>query len=160
MADLNDTTIGGNSILHTGTHDNVATGYFTTGDTSVTGLGFEPSYIEFYGEIHGSSFNSEHSSGSNSGGESHSVGISRGIATSAASSDQLVTNASWNSDSTNAHRTYTGDGDVIYLVYLTSAGETYQGRARASVSSFDSDGFSLNWNAAYSSTEFVYRAYK
>lgn len=160
MADLNNTTVNGNQALETGTYDNVAVGYFTTGDTSVTGLGFEPSYIEVYGTIHGSSFNSEHDSGSNSGGESHSTADSWGVATGSTASEQLVTNLSWNSDSTNAHRTYVGDGEVIYLIYLTSAGETVQGRARASVSSFDADGFSLSWSATYSSTQFIYRAYK
>lgn len=160
MADLNNTTIGGNTAMHTGAWDNVAVGYFTTGDSSVTGVGFQPRYIEFYAGLHQTSFNSEYYSGSNSAGGDNASGASHGFATSSASSDQLVTHYAYNSNSSNGHYSYTGDGEVVYLIHTSNNGDNVAGRVRAAISSFDSDGFSLSWNATYSNVPIIYRAYK
>lgn len=160
MADLNSTTIGGNDAMHTGAWDNVSVGYFTTGDSSVTGVGFEPRYIEFYATLHQSSFNSEYSSGGNAGGGANGCGASQGFATSSATGDQLVTHFTYNSDSSNSHHTYVGDGEVVYLIHTSSNGENITGRVRAAVSSFDADGFSLTWNATNTNVPIIYRAYK
>lgn len=161
MANLNSgTSIGGNTAMETGAFDNVSVGYFTTSDASVTGVGFQPKYIEIFATLHQAAFNTEYSSGANTGAGANGCGFSMGVATSGAASDQLVTGYSWNSNSSNGHHSYVGDGEVVYLIHTSSNGTTIDGRTRATISSFDADGFSLSWTAAYTSTQMVYRAYK
>lgn len=161
MADLNSgTTIGGNTAMHTGGWTQADVGYFTTGDGSVTGVGFEPRYLEIYGNLHQSSFNSEYQSGGNVGGGANAIAISQGVAVGSATSDQLVNGWFCNSNSMNGSGDYIGDGEVIYLVHTSNSGSTIDGRVRGAISSFDADGFSLSWNATYTNTQFIYCAYK
>lgn len=159
MADLNSgTTINGNEAMHTGAWDKIDVGYFTTGDTAVT-TGFTPRYIQFFSTVHWASFNSEHHQ-SNSGGENATVGTSMGEAIGSATADQMVTHTHYNGDDSDRHFTYVGDGEVIYLLVTADYGNTVQGRIRGYVSSFDADGFTMGWNATYTNTPFIYRAYR
>lgn len=161
MADLNSgTVVGGNTLMHTGNWRQVDVGYFTTGDSAVTGLGFEPRYVEVYGILHQNSFNSEYSSGGNVGGGANSMAVSQGFASSGATSDQLVTCWFASSDSMNGSGSYIGDGEVLYLVHTSNNGSTIDGRVRGTISSFDADGFSLSWTATYTNTPFIYKAYR
>lgn len=160
MADLNSgTTINGNDAMHTGSWSQADVGYFTSGDTSVTGVGFEPRYVQFFASLHQGSFNTEVFSGT-SGGESNSAGGSEGHAVGGGTAEQQVSAYHWPSDSMNQHYSYMGDGEVVRMWITSNNGETLQGRVIGSVSSFDSDGFSLSWSSNYTTVPIIYRAYK
>jgi hypothetical protein len=126
---------------------------------SVT-TGFAPRYVEFYANLHQASVGSTYYSGGNSGGGSNAIAFSEGYATGSASGDQTVSGVGDNSDSTNAHRTYVGTGEVVHLMQTSSAGETLDGRVRTNISSFDSDGFTLEWTANYANAPVLYRAFR
>lgn len=160
MADLNNgTTIANNEAMHVGKWSQVDVGYFSTGDASVTGVGFQPRYVQFFAAYHQGSFNSEYYSGANNGSP-NSTGFSQGHAFSGSSGDQQVNAYHWPSDSMNAHYTYSGSGEIVRMWNTSSAGGTLNGRIIGSLSSLDSDGFSLSWSANYESVPVIYRAYK
>lgn len=161
MADLNSgTTINGNEAMHTGKWSQIDVGYFTTGDASVTGVGFQPRYVQFFAANHQGSFNSEYHSDDSANNYNHSTGASQGHAIGGGTNEQQVTGYHWPSDSMNAHYSYTGDGEIVRMWFTTSAGDSLAGRTIGSVSSFDSDGFSLSWSANHHSVPVIYRAYK
>jgi len=138
----------------------VSVGVFQQNDTAIT-TGFNPSYVAFYAQETQAALNTEYYSGASTGGGANSWAWSQGYAASSVAGDQLVNGASWNSNSINAHRAYAGDGEVVYVIRSSNAGENLEGRARAEVASFDQDGFTMNWTSTITSTVHVlYQAYK
>lgn len=149
---------GGNPVMHTGGWDEISIGSITTNDGTFT-TGFEPRYIEFYGARHPAGFNSTYDSGDNNG-ENNALSTCRGFATAATAGEQMVVNQADGSDSVNGHLSYAGDGEVIHLITTDGRNSVVNGRTRAEVSSFNSDGFDLNWTATYDSIVAIYRAYR
>ena len=128
-------------------------GYFDDGTTSIT-TGFEPQYVEITGQIHLSSWNNENSTSGEPLGQCH------GYASGTADSDQFVVTEGDNSDSVNGHYTFVGDSDVIYLIKTSNSGESVDSRSRASIESFDSDGFTLDWSTTGADGYYIYKAFK
>lgn len=129
----------------------VDVGYFTQSATSVT-TGFRPTAIWFWSFLHQGSFNSEYSSGANTGGGANSYSWSCGYATGAAAGDQLVSALGANSDSMDAHTSFVGDGEVVYLIYTDTRGANILGRSRANVSAINSDGFDVSFTSTVTPT--------
>ncbi len=126
---------------------------------SVT-TGFEPQYVEFYGNLHQAAVGSLYYSGSQSGGGDNAISHSEGYAAGSATGDQVVSMVADNSDSSTGHRTYVGDGEVVHLIESSSSGDTLDGRVRANLSSLDSGGFTLEWTANYEAAPVLYRAFR
>jgi hypothetical protein len=136
----------------------VDVGYVTQSETSVT-TGFAPQLVLFYSNLHQNSFNAEYNSGANAGGGANSLAFSEGSAVGSASGEQHVSGVSASSDSPDEHHSYVGDGEVVYIIYTDTAGSNVKGRARAAVSSFNDDGFSLSWSSTVTPNVFtLYRA--
>jgi hypothetical protein len=122
--------------------------------------GFEPQYVEFMANVHQGSFGAAYDSGANTGSGANAMGLGFGMATGSANSEQLVSSLSMNSDDSNAHRSFVYDGYVIYIPYLSFHGENVDGRVSATIQSFDSDGFTLEWENNYDDPPILYRAFR
>lgn len=132
----------------------------TTSDQSIV-TGFQPSYVAFYGNMTQAALNTEYTSGANVGGGANGLSYCMGYSVGGAAADQYVSSLGQNSNSSNAHVAYAGDGEVVYLIATSNGGETIDGRARASVTSFDQDGFTLSWGSTIpETTHILYQAYR
>lgn len=161
----NDVSISGNPSMHTGVWDKVDVGTIKVDSTltapyteSIT-TGFEPAYIEFYGNRHTAAVGTEFDSGDNTG-EDNAISKSEGYASGSAASDQAVSSLGAGSNSSNGHLTYVGEGDVVYLITTDGTNSVVNGRGVANIASFDTDGFTLEWTSNYENYTVIYRAYK
>lgn len=117
----------------------------STGPVSVT-TGFSPSAIEFTAEEHNGSFNSENTV---AGG---SYVNAEGWATP---DEQFTASNSTGSSSTNGHATYVGDGEVLHVKSVNADGAGDNGDLRATVTSFDDNGFTIDFLEVPSSNFYV-----
>lgn len=131
----------------------------STGNIVVTGVGFEPSYVEFTGINRVQAFNAgaTRSANNNSNDIRTAGGMTSGyVFNNGGSIEQQVIADALNGSSMNNIGTYSSTSHCIAAYYTNSNGEplhddgtnsgavTQQGLVRAALTSFSSDGFTIN----------------
>lgn len=128
----------------------------STGPQAITGVGFEPNLIDFRATA---TVESEDSSGANPSPDyaGPSIGFARkeddGTIT------QKTTHGGGSGDSINDTGYYSSTAECCTVRYADQNGSLL-GRTELSFNSFDSDGFEVEVNSAYSNQVFQYTAYK
>ena len=134
----------------------------TAGVLSVTGIGFSPSAVEFIAVNRIENYNSgAYRSGSNNSNDLRMAGgFTTGYATDyGASIEQQAIASGYSGSSLNNIGTYSSSSHCIAAFFVNNNGEpihdngsatggadTQEGLVRASLQSFDTDGFTLNFD--------------
>lgn len=128
----------------------VSIGVFQNGDTEITGVGFSPRYIQFWGLLHSNLGQEEDFTGT----LSYSMGYSDGTT-------QVVGGQADNSDGVNAHYQVFETGNCVYLIGTSNQGASRDGALVGNVASFNDDGFTMNYSEDSAGTAFIgYRAFR
>ena len=140
----------------------IAFGRYTYSDTGIINInvGFRPKMIDFLALFHLGDFNEHAVSPANEYEDPigrHTVPISKGAATD---NGQIVQSTNVVSDSMNSHITYTGDGYVVYQVFLQNRGEDRLGANRITFKDMTSVGFELEVIECFNPNSFIYRAFR
>lgn len=126
-----------------------------TGTHAVTGLGFQPTHVEFSAQARVQSLNSTGKGGTSS---NDYAGGSTGFARNdGGTTVQQTVHSGGNGNSINDAGWYGSDSECIAIQYRDSNGNT-AGKTSAQFSSFDSDGFTLNCNSYNESLVVIYTA--
>lgn len=127
----------------------------STGDYSITAPGFTPSHVKFEGEAVGGQ-NVDRSGGGGSN-VANSMGSFTGFARDDGTRQVINSNASGNSINQTGH--YSSDSNCIAIRYSGQNGGNL-GKLLGDVTSFDSDGFTVNISSYQQNEIVIYTAYR
>lgn len=132
------------------------------GDTTIAGLPFEPKSIEFkaYANVENYTLNSNNSAGSNNNGFQNYFGYMHGYAKqNSGIIEQQVIAGGANANSVNDHSRYASGTRCIGIRYANQNGDLLD-LTSASLTSFNSDGFTINVDDFKDGLVVIYTAYK
>lgn len=134
----------------------------STGDQSITDVPFEPDMIEFHVEAPVDGYDTEDAGGGNSETTDNVAGTGYGFARNdSGTTVQQVISSTSSGDSINAIRHYSSSDNCIGVSYGDADGDEV-GQVDASLSSWDSDGFTINvgtFNLDDDGLVVIYKAY-
>jgi hypothetical protein len=143
----------------------VYTGKFritASGNTTIAGLPFEPKSIEFkaYANVENYNVNSDNSVGNNNNGFQNYFGYMHGYCNqNSGTIEQQLISGGANANSVNDHSRYASDNKCIGIRYANQNGDSL-GLTSASLTSFNTDGFTLNVDNFTEGLVVIYTAYK
>ncbi|WP_281847786.1 hypothetical protein [Olleya namhaensis] len=159
----NQIEVGANGGAYLG--PTVYTGSFiitATGNQAITGLPFEPSSITFVAHANVETLNldSDNGVGNNNTGLANSYGTMNGFARNdSGTTTQQVIYVGGSGNSINDISRYASSSNCIGLRYGNQNGDAL-GRTLASLSSFDTTGFTINVSTKADNVVVLYTAYK
>jgi len=133
-----------------------------SGNTTIAGLPFEPKSIEFkaYANVGSYNLNSDNNVGNNNNGFQNYFGYMYGYAKqNSGTIEQQVIAGGANANSVNDHSRYASDTKCIGIRYASQNGNSL-GLTSASLTSFNSDGFTINVDNFTDEFVVIYTAYK
>lgn len=166
----NPVSADANNIISSGTDSGAYLGTTTyigkfiissTGTQTITGLPFRPTAIKFsaHANVESYNLNADNGVGNNNGTYQNAFGSMQGYATNYGSIDQQVIYIGGSGNSINDISRYASDARAIGIRYSDQNGNNL-GLTAASVTSFNSDGFTINVTHRRENIVVIYEAYR
>ncbi|MFD1614773.1 hypothetical protein [Gelatiniphilus marinus] len=133
----------------------------STGHQTITGLPFRPTAIKFsaHANVESYNINADNGVGNNDRSLQNAFGSMQGYATNYGSIDQQVIYIGGSGNSINDISRYASSSQAIGIRYSNQNGDNL-GLTAASVTSFNSDGFTINVSHRTENIVVIYQAYR